>query len=107
VLKVARAVPAARAEPSEGGGFSGFGADGSRDTRRLEGLESGSNAGANAGTGGGAADPARSIAALEAQAAELEHKAKDLRGRIASLKLKTQPVEPAPKDTTAGAGSSH
>ena len=37
--------------------------------------------------------------ALEAQAAELEDKAKDLRGRIASLKLKTQPAEPAPKDT--------
>ena len=54
-----------------------------------------------------AADPAKDIAELEAQAAELEVKARDLRGRIAELKRSqtSAPAETAPK-LGPGAGPS-
>ncbi len=59
--------------------------------------------------GTSAAAPARDVAALEAQAAELEIKARDLRNRISSLKTGggTQPAEAAPKAPATGTGSAH
>ncbi len=51
------------------------------------------------------ADPARGVAELEAQAAELEVKARDLRSRIAALK-KPEAAGAAAKGKEAGTGSS-
>ena len=53
--------------------------------------------------------PAPGIAELEAQAAELELKARDLRGRITELKRSRSPAPSgsAPKDATPGSGTSH
>ncbi len=51
----------------------------------------------------------KSIAELEGQAAELELKSKELRSRIAALKLKTEQSGQAPKNTggTAASAGSH
>ena len=109
-LKIARAVPKLKARlERETGGFNGF------LHRRLQeiidalGDPASSGGTAVAGTGGGAVAPARDVAALEAQAVELESKARDLRNRIASLKSGggTQPAEAAPKASATGTGSAH
>jgi aminopeptidase N len=55
------------------------------------------------------AEQTKSIAELEGQAADLELKTKELRSRIAALKLKTEQSGQAPKNTagTAASGRSH
>jgi HEAT repeat protein len=103
-LKLTRALPVLRARL--GRESSGFSAGPRRRLQEaidaLQGTES-------TAVAAGADDPAKSIAELEAQAAELEVKARDLRGRITELKRSRAqaPSETAPKRSTPGAGTSH
>ncbi len=99
-LKIARAVPALQARLAhESSGFSAF------SRRRLQETIEALQGPSSTAVAGGPADPARGVAELEAQAAELEVKARDLRSRIAALK-KPQTAGPAAKDKDPGSGSS-
>ncbi len=100
-LKLARALPALIARI--GRESSGFSAGPRRQLQEVIDLLK--TAGADGGTAAGpatTADAAGGIAALEAQAVELEVKARDLRGRIASLKKSG-----ATGSGGAGTGTSH
>jgi aminopeptidase N len=99
-LKLTRAYPALKARlERESIGFSGFARRQLQET--LEALKDGDPADA------GRTDPARGIAELENQAAELELKTKELRSRIAALKRKAEPEGPPSKATASGTGSAH
>jgi aminopeptidase N len=97
-LKITRALPALQARL--GRESSGFIAGPRRRLQEAIDALQGVKSTADARAGG---DPARNIAELEAQAAELEVKARDLRGRITALK-RSQTTEP--KGSTPGAGPS-
>ncbi len=95
-LKIARALPALQARL--GHESSGFSAGPRRRLQEaIDALKGAEPA--------GPADPARGVAELEAQAAELEVKARDLRSRIAGLK-KPQPAGPDTKGKDDGTGTS-
>jgi aminopeptidase N len=107
-LKITRAVPMLKAHlERESNGFSAF------MRRRLQEaidalgkLESSGGTSTTAG-GGSPADASRGVAELEAQAVELEQKARDLRSRISALKPGPRPAESAPKSPAASNGSAH
>ena len=105
-LKIVRAAPLLKARlERESNGFSAF------MRRRLQEaiealgeIESQARAGA---AGGGAAASTPGVAEIEAQAVELEQKARDLRSRIAAMKAGNRPAEPGSKAPAAGTGSSN
>jgi aminopeptidase N len=100
-LKIARAVPKLKARlERERGGFNGF------LHRRLQEIIDALGESASPGS---LTEPTRDVAALEAQAVELEGRARDLRNRIASLKSGggTRPAEAAPQATAGDSGSAH
>jgi aminopeptidase N len=103
-LKIARALPALQARLArESSGFSAFARRRIQQTiDAIGGPESAAGAGA-------LADPAKGVAELEAQAAELEIKARDLRGRIGALKQSrsTGPSESPPKESASSTGTAH
>ncbi|MGP0068383.1 MAG: M1 family aminopeptidase [Isosphaeraceae bacterium] len=106
-LKIARAVPMLKARlERESNGFSAF------MRRRLqEAIEALSQleppAGRTNAVAGSPSDTTRGVAELEAQAVELEQKARELRNRISALKPGSRPADPAPKVPAAGTGSTH
>ncbi len=106
-LKLTRAVPKLKARlERESNGFSAF------MRRRLQEVidalaKPESTRGTTTASGGSPANPNRGVAELEAQAVELEQKARDLRSRISALKSGTQSAESAPKTPAASNGSAH
>ena len=106
-LKITRAVPMLKARLArESNGFSAVA------RRRLqEAIDTLSQLQPATGTttsdGNKPVGPASGVAELEAQAVELEQRARELRSRISTLKPGTGTSTSAPKTPSANAGSSH